>query len=61
MNATVTHSRNNKFKIKFRSPVNNQLLIFYADRPHGAQIKKFRTAWRELMQGALERGEMKLR
>ena len=61
MAATVTLTKGNKWVFSFRSPVNNELLRFYADNPHGAQSEKFRTAWRALMQDALERGEMKLR
>jgi hypothetical protein len=61
MGATVTLTKGNKWVFSFRSPVNNELLRFYADNPHGAQNEKFRTAWRALMQDALERGEMKLR
>ncbi|MCE2716575.1 MAG: hypothetical protein ACK4V2_07385 [Pseudomonadota bacterium] len=59
--ATVELRDNNKRVISFHSPVNGKLVKFYVDTPHGAQLEKFRTAWREQMIKALVRADMKLR
>ena len=59
--AVVELESNNKYIFSFRSPVSNEFTKFYADNPHGAQLEKFKTAWRVQMIKALERAEIKLR